>query len=405
VQCGFFSDIQKPGKNRPFEGILAQIKAGAWREEIERLRKLSEKEYQKQKKRLPALLPSASIQGGGHQRSHLRQHTGLLLIDVDKLRSHKVACELREHLRRDRHVFAAWVSPSGKGVKAAIQVPSDFTCHAASFEAARKWFLEEHGIEIDKSCSDPTRLCFVSFDPDLWVNEKAEELPALIPEEVKHKPQVPALPPSATSLQPAFYILHNIRAFRDFPALVPLYKSLVSKRYPTIQPGLRNEALCDIVPRLHSAIDERFIPSFAEAFYQDHSAIFTGSLSEHLEEAASLQRGCAGGFVAGQLSEQEGVAYESLDDRHKTAFRVCHALAICKHEEFPPPLFFLGCDNLAARLGVLPMTAHRLLGKLTSAGIIATVEKGKLRASGEKSRATSFRWLLPSKLAGDGGTL
>jgi len=59
-----------------------------------------------------------------------------------------------------------------KGVKALIGTPVCETVveDTAAFIAIEAHFREKYGMELDASTKDPVRLCYVSYDPDAYVN-------------------------------------------------------------------------------------------------------------------------------------------------------------------------------------------------------------------------------------------
>jgi P4 family phage/plasmid primase-like protien len=133
-------------------------------------------------------LPAASISGmvtQGLRANAMAQgrfvHSGFLQIDLDAKDMHPRDPEaVRDQLRDDPHVQAAWLSPTGGGVKGLLYVgacrtPKD---HENAFFAAEAYFRETYALTLDKSCKDPVRLCFVSYDPGGWTREDlADPLP------------------------------------------------------------------------------------------------------------------------------------------------------------------------------------------------------------------------------------
>lgn len=134
------------------------------------------------KKQLPAVMWSGTFS----QRANnaLIQHSGLFVADIDSLGQRLP--EIRKKLGEDPHVFVVFLSPSGDGLKAAFCVPADPLKHLASFRAVETHVRELTGIQIDEACKDLARLCFMSYDPDLHVNERAHEIEPL-PEPEKPK--------------------------------------------------------------------------------------------------------------------------------------------------------------------------------------------------------------------------
>ena len=64
-------------------------------------------------------------------------------------------------------MYACWVSPSGNGLKALVKI-ADGKKHREHFQS-----LQEIFPEIDRSGINVSRVCYESFDPDIYVNEKA----------------------------------------------------------------------------------------------------------------------------------------------------------------------------------------------------------------------------------------
>ena len=78
---------------------------------------------------------------------------------------------LREKLKSDPFVLTAFVSPTGRGLKVWVRILPDTSLHYASFLAAKTHFKEVHGVDIDGDCKDLARLCFVSNDADIFIQD------------------------------------------------------------------------------------------------------------------------------------------------------------------------------------------------------------------------------------------
>ena len=152
--------------------LLEAVRNGRYASHIERLRETLRRDraaYDQQKRTLPAFCMS----GTALSRTQPDQHSGLIQVDLDDVG--RALADIRERLESDKHVAFAFVSPSGNGLKAAVAI--DGQRHQESFHAVEEYFLEEYGVQIDEKCKDPLRLCFVSNDPTLWINENATPLP------------------------------------------------------------------------------------------------------------------------------------------------------------------------------------------------------------------------------------
>jgi hypothetical protein len=400
-QCGFFTAItEKTGNNLLILEILQDIKDGRWARKISELRKMEGESYKGFKKKLPAFMISAATQSGGHGRKDLGQHTGLLQIDIDNLTGMQHAQDVKKRLADDPHVLACWISPSGIGLKGIVAIPASHDMHKACFKVAEAYFQNTLGHNIDASCCDAGRLCFVSHDPDLILKDEAK---AFYPIRGKQKDSInpgnevnssQSLHSSSSVLCPTFYITNP---WRDYPCLEKFYQKLVVEPLGNVQPGLRNRALVDRVPVLYSAIAPHLVLLFAERFYQQNSFKFHDPLEQHMKEAEALLDGIEASYARQRLTPEESAIYSLLEKEANTAFRICHALSHVQDEACPPPFFFLSAEQLGFRLGKLTMEAHRILIKLCHLGVIEVSQKGTRRTKRHLAIATRYQWLLPTK--------
>jgi putative DNA primase/helicase len=177
------------------EKIIKCICSGKWHEPIEHIRRVfssvlvaspSNRQAAKEavaadKKKLPGVMWSGQFSSRERSAAQkLLKHSGLLCADLDDL-GERLA-DVRAKLQASLHLFALFASPTGNGLKAIFRVVADAAEHAASFRAVQRHVYELTGEKIDESCKDIARLCFVSFDPDVFMNANATELP-LWPEE------------------------------------------------------------------------------------------------------------------------------------------------------------------------------------------------------------------------------
>src|SRR4030095_8758535 len=127
--------------------------------------------------------------GSFHQRTaeELLEHSGLLCADLDELGDQLL--EVRGKLVGSPHRWALSASPTGDGLKCVFRVAAAVAEHKGSFRAVEKHVHELCGVQIDKSCSDVARLCFLSHDPDAYLNKQAVELPPLV--QLKQQTKVP----------------------------------------------------------------------------------------------------------------------------------------------------------------------------------------------------------------------
>jgi replicative DNA helicase len=138
---------------------LQRIKEGASKDLIGKIRSEESKEARNDlKKKLPCVLFSGEFKQ--RNANGLLNHSGLICLDFDDV-------DNRDELAADKYIYSFWLSPSGNGVKALVKIP--VKNHYGSFLA-----LEQRYPKIDKACKDVSRVCYESYDPDLFLNEDSE---------------------------------------------------------------------------------------------------------------------------------------------------------------------------------------------------------------------------------------
>jgi hypothetical protein len=178
--------------------LLDAIREGRWQEQVARIRPLylaDPVQYRKEK----TLLPAFTMSGTAKNRKEPLVHSGLLQVDIDHLDADLQ--QVRELIRHDPHIAFGFVSPSGAGLKLGVRI--DGAQHERSFLAAETYFRERYGRAVDPAVKDPLRLCFVSFDPDLWINPAAVPLPLQASPPAAPAKQPPVAPPPAAQPPPA----------------------------------------------------------------------------------------------------------------------------------------------------------------------------------------------------------
>jgi hypothetical protein len=89
------------------------------------------------------------------------EHSGVFILDFDN-------CNVdlqKEQLKTDPYLYAVWLSPSGKGVKALVKCPQSIENHRLYYTA----FLDRYP-QLDSTSRNISRVTFESYDPNLWMN-------------------------------------------------------------------------------------------------------------------------------------------------------------------------------------------------------------------------------------------
>ena len=162
---------------------LESIRGGMVKDKVQRMREVIDVDhnlYSGIKRTLPAYIFSGTFRGG-HGLRNLVEYNRLMSIDIDKLCKEEMG-RVYKILAKDPYVYAFWISPSGNGYKGIVKLEyGDIDLkdpaywHKVAFQQLSYYFQTQYNIELDRQCSDIPRLCFVSYDPDLFVKEDAED--------------------------------------------------------------------------------------------------------------------------------------------------------------------------------------------------------------------------------------
>jgi hypothetical protein len=160
------------------EDLIEAIRSDEFASKITRLRSTlaagDDDGYAVAKKDLQAVSISGTCEGRRAKAIEEGRfiHSGFLQLDFDAADNVGWTVEeIVEILQAEPRIVAAFVSPSGAGVKGIARIPVCKTKeqHVAAFIAARNHF-RAHNLTMDEACKDPVRLMFVSHDPGAWID-------------------------------------------------------------------------------------------------------------------------------------------------------------------------------------------------------------------------------------------
>lgn len=161
----FTNKESKQGKEVELSYVLEKIKAGAFKKEIEAIRELDKTDSDAANV-LKGKLPGVTFCGIFSQRvaSKMIRSTGLAILDFDDKDQDP------EILKKSKFVYCLFKSPRG-GYKVLVRIPQvkDDNGFKGYFYALQAIFPD-----IDTSGKDISRFCFISYDPDLYINDNSE---------------------------------------------------------------------------------------------------------------------------------------------------------------------------------------------------------------------------------------
>jgi len=154
--------------------VIWKISEGEWKAEVERYRREADKKTRENlKKNLPAVTFAGTLDGKGRLDENVCNYSGIVVCDIDKIPRPKLN-SYKNRLRQDGYVLAFFESPS-YGLKVLVQVNSGLEHHKShAFRQIEEYMSYHHDIKIDPSGKNPSRLCFMSFDPDMYYSDEAD---------------------------------------------------------------------------------------------------------------------------------------------------------------------------------------------------------------------------------------
>jgi hypothetical protein len=174
-----FKSFSIPIEDKSLIIISKEIGSEKYKPEVEQIRHLTTlgriDEAQARKQRLLAFTPSATFK---EKRliTHINQYSGFVHLDFDKLTPQQLAIAFQV-IAKIPYTFLCFRSPSGNGLKVFIEVTTGQEYHEMAYQQVMNFYENATGLKADDKCKDITRLCFLSYDPELFKNIANEKFP------------------------------------------------------------------------------------------------------------------------------------------------------------------------------------------------------------------------------------
>jgi len=152
--------------------------------------------YDAIKSKLPAFVPHR-FDGVGRKLENLTSYSGIVILDLDGLTTREAETVRDTVFSKSEYCLLAFLSPSGRGVKALILTDATDKAKAHdTFKAVTDYFAPlvsdclEREIRFDESGKDAPRLCYLSFDPQLYFNADAVKFTIRYPDKARKPSKV-----------------------------------------------------------------------------------------------------------------------------------------------------------------------------------------------------------------------
>jgi hypothetical protein len=173
MNCTRFKSLRntKPLEVTSLLSVLNEIASDKYKVTIDQIRSEADPSKSRLKDRLPVFTPTGqfnyrSIKG-------LEEYNGIICLDIDHIEDPE---SLKDQCKSLDYVYSAFITPSGRGLKVIIKTDATSENYRNIELMVSEKFLQDTGASRDNHCKDIARIQFVSYDPDLYINESAKTL-------------------------------------------------------------------------------------------------------------------------------------------------------------------------------------------------------------------------------------
>jgi hypothetical protein len=175
LMVSVYRDFKTNLGDRNLIEIFQEIKTDKYQSDINSIRyalqKGDEKKADEIKSSLIAFTMSGTF-GKSRTKTNLNTYSQIIGLDFDHIPVTELN-KLATLINECKYTFASFISPSGEGIKIFIKVNTNAEHHSIAYNQVANHYKVISGFDFDPKCKDITRLCFVSCDADLFLNENA----------------------------------------------------------------------------------------------------------------------------------------------------------------------------------------------------------------------------------------
>jgi hypothetical protein len=168
LQCTRFKSLRntKPESTVSVLSILEEIRTDKYKSQIEEIRNFENPSKNPLKDKLPVFTPTGVF--NHRSMAGLENYNGLMCLDIDHVANPE---DLKERCKNLNWVYAAFVTPSGNGLKVMVKTHATKETYKQTEILVADAFNHATGCSRDNHCKDIARIQFVSYDPNIYINE------------------------------------------------------------------------------------------------------------------------------------------------------------------------------------------------------------------------------------------
>lgn len=184
ISISFYSNVKQTETTETIllQSFLEAVQNGKWQDKVLKIRTITDKDLRRSEK---INLPNVTVSGifGKRVDNDCKLHSGFIAIDLDDLGNEVEST--RELLRHDPYIYAGFTSVSGTGLCLLFKIDPDK--HREAFEGIADYLIKKYQLIIDPTGVNQSRTRFVSYDPDLFINEGSIKFKKYLPKPKSRK--------------------------------------------------------------------------------------------------------------------------------------------------------------------------------------------------------------------------
>jgi hypothetical protein len=171
-QCSIIQSLAIVAGERSLFEISELIRSDRNKKAIEEIRFLyannKQEEAEGKKRALSGFTPCGTFK---HRRSStsIIEYSKIVHLDFDDLTSNQLK-SAQKSVCGIPFTRMCFISPSGKGLKIFVEVNCKLEDHENAFYQVNNYYETIVSVKSDTTCKDISRLCFMTWDPDLYIN-------------------------------------------------------------------------------------------------------------------------------------------------------------------------------------------------------------------------------------------
>jgi hypothetical protein len=170
LNCTNFKSVKntKPLSTSSLISVLEEIRSDKYKKLIDDIRNEENPSKSRLKDKLPCFTPTGIF--SYRSLAGLESYNGVICLDIDSVENPE---GLKENCKNLRWVHAAFVTPSGKGLKVIVKTNATKESYKETELQIAEAFNQATGFSRDNHCKDIARIQFVSYDPNIYINENS----------------------------------------------------------------------------------------------------------------------------------------------------------------------------------------------------------------------------------------